>query len=305
MKSSGWLFVACALCIAGAAAGQSIDVNLLSKEKIQANCELNTYVGAEDCVGRLIPTLNYRAAYYAADNATYIVRVTYDALNNPAARPSSFGSGFLVDRDRGFVITAKHVLVGNRDWTSLLQSTTNQFANLDTAIEDTLSRTARIELQTSDGMYPMPTRLVAIDRDSDLALLQITNLNAIQLSNFKALFQAIPLVPEGKGCSDLKVIAIGFQEAGAGVMERRRPDEFTKAECLLQAGTYYIGMLKHRIPLLTTGLKFTAGNSGGPVLNEQFQVVGVVSGAKTNLGDSINNYFVPVSAVRSFLNRFR
>ncbi|MCU7374208.1 serine protease [Paucibacter sp. O1-1] len=282
-------------------AQNTIDIGMLSKSVIKAECDLTTYIRANDCLGRLLPTLQYRAAHYAATRATYLLRVNYEPTV-PGTPSISTGSAFLIDRERGYFITAKHVLVGNRVWSTHLAN--HAFPDLESAIEDHLARNVGITLHASEDATPVTARLIGMDRDSDLAMLAVSDLNLLPLANYDALFRPIPLARAGQPCVDPRIVVLGFQADALGRMLPRPPDDWASASCSLQPNTYRIGELKFRIPLHSTTLALNPGNSGGPVLDQNFEVVGVVSGASTGSLPA-QYFFVPVSAVRTFLDRFR
>ncbi len=278
-----------------------IDNSQLSKDVLSEACDLRTYNSADDCLKRVLPTLNYRAAYFAANHATYLIKVNYEP-DVAGSRATSKGTAFLVDERRGYLLTAKHVLMGSKIWSSVL--TNHLFADLESALEDHLSRTALIEIQTSEDDGPLKARLIGLDRNSDLALVAV-NPNSLPVAQmFPALFKPIQLTRETTCPENFTVTSVGFRSKGdENRLEKHSEPVFARADCRLQPNTYFIGGQQYRIALHKTDLKLYPGNSGGPVLDSRFELVGVASGAR-EAGNSPQSYFVPVSAVRAFMSRF-
>jgi S1-C subfamily serine protease len=258
---------------------------------------------AQDCVGRVLPTIEYRAKHYVSRQATFLLRVVYKDLPDARGQATvSAGSAFVVDRDRGYFLTAKHVLLGNKVWSTHFPN--HIFADLEAAIEDYLnSEKVELRLQTDEDASPTSARLIALDRDSDLALLVVSNPNNITLSQFPALFRNVLIPPDGECSGSFKVAAIGFTNSADPKKLERQGTQFDDATCDFFPKTYLIGGQKYRVALFRTKTAFYPGFSGGPVLDSQMRLAGVVSGAA--LGESKNSFFVPVSAIRSFLARFR
>jgi len=277
-----------------------IDNSLLTKDVLTEECNLRTFAKADDCLRRVVPTLNYRAAYFAAYHATYLIRVNYDP-DVAGSKATSKGTAFLVDEQRGYLLTAKHVLLGSKVWSSLL--TNHLFSDLESAVEDHLSRSSLIEIQMSEDDAPVKARLIGLDRNSDLALLAV-NLNSLHLAQFPSIFRSIQLTREATCPDNFSVISVGFRGSGDDTrLEKHSEPVFARADCRLQPNTYFIGGQQYRVALHRTNLKLYPGSSGGPILDNRFELVGVASGAR-EAGNSLQSYFVPVSAVRAFLSRF-
>jgi S1-C subfamily serine protease len=295
-------------CHAQDSSEKQIDTNLLTLTTIKIDCSFGNWNLAQDCVKRILPTLSYRAAHYIAHQTTFLLRVTYKDfpdLNNASQPSVSSGSAFLVDRDRRYFLTAKHVLLGSKVWATHFPPN-HPFVDLETGIEDYLqSSKVEITLQEGEGAVRIPAKLIALDRHSDLALISVDNPNAITLSlNFPALFQNPRLADSVERTENIRVAAIGFAESPESGKLERQATEFGDASCVLFPKTYSIGGQKYRVVLFSTKSAFKPGFSGGPVLDTELRLVGVVSGA-TPPGLMSYSYFVPLSAVRSFLAQFR
>jgi len=105
-------------CSAQSELEKEIDISLLSQRVIKIDCDFGTPAKANDCVRRIVPTLIFRAANYTAQQATLLLKVTYKEIPDPnTGQPTvSIGSAFLIDHERGYVLTAKHVLMGTKIW---------------------------------------------------------------------------------------------------------------------------------------------------------------------------------------------
>lgn len=304
--SANLTWALCSLANAQPTADKEIDRALMSQTVIRLDCNLQQYHAANDCLRRVVPTLAHRVAHYAAMQSTFLLKVEYAATDTVAAS-SSVGTAFLVDRERGYFLTAKHVLMGQRVWSTVLPNR-DAFADLETAIEDHLSTSGKvtISLQSSEDQPRVSASLIAMDRNTDLALVAVGDPNAFPVTNFAALYRPLPMAAPRDCNGKFNVSAIGFAESTRPGRMEQKPTDMGSAECQLSTRTYSIGGQKYRVPLLNTQINFLPGFSGGPVLDEEFRVVGVVSGATVAGGGTAGyRYFVPVSAAQSFLSRFR
>ena len=286
---------------------RQIDRNLLTPHVVKIDCDFRTYPQANDCVRRILPTVSLRASDFLKNEATFLLRVTYRKFpdaNNANQPIVSSGSAYLVDRDRGFFLTAKHVLMGPKDWPSTLQA--GNFSDFEAAVENYLgSQDVQISLQANEDGVPIAASLIAMDRTSDLALIAVRNPNLIPLSQFPALFQNPPIAAD-VDCNGLKVRAIGFGRSPDAKKFERKSTSYESASCDYFSKTYLIGGLKYNIPLFRSSTAFQPGFSGGPVLDEDYRLVGIVSGAVPALaGEPKDVFFVPISIVKAFLAKFR
>jgi S1-C subfamily serine protease len=216
--------------------------------------------------------------------------------------PVSRGAAFLVDAKKGLFLTARHVLVGDRSWSTDLPAP-NRFLDLDSAIENHL-RSTNVKVTLSPGSFgtAVEARVVALDRNSDLALLQAKSIGQIPTANFPGIFTEVPFADRFDCEGD--VSAIGYSDATNPGEYRLDSTKFAPAVCDFAPKAYYVGDILYNFSLYSTSAPFQPGFSGGPVLNQYWEVIGVVSGASvTQAGQS--NFFVPSNQVKAFLTRFR
>jgi hypothetical protein len=257
---------------------------------------------ASECKDKVLEELRFRLNNYSAVLATFAIEVEVqrDKKVEPKPPPYVFrGSGFLVNRDFGFFITSKHVMLGDIVW-DMAELGRSDFADFESAMEDLLSSpAASITARPYFFDKGIRVRLVAFDRANDLVLLQATNISQLAFYNQSA-FQAIRLGRQRDCVPNMQVIAMGFPSSNP--LGRVAITEWTPVtDCTLVPQTALIGGRRFRFPLLTTQPVFEAGMSGGPVFDKNIELVGVVAGG---LAGGKASFFVPVSAVRSFLERY-
>lgn len=207
------------------------------------------------------------AALYAQVSPGVVTIWNFADLGPPHSdtAPSGQGSGFVIDKD-GHIITNQHVVVGAQE----------------------------IEIDFPSGLRTW-AELVAVDPDSDLALLKVD-------------LPAESLTPLPLGDSDLvrvgdRVAAIGNPFGLSGTMtsgivsalgrtldsERASPggQPFTAGD------------------IIQTDAAINPGNSGGPLLNLQGEVIGVNRAIRTESftvsGDAVSSgvgFAIPVNIVR-------
>lgn len=285
---------------------KAIDLSFLPKIKIDLTCNFLTMAQAQECVRSTLPSIQYRADHYVAQQATMLVNITHEdpKPDGPAFKPQpSVGTAFLVDKEKGLFVTAKHVLIGDTAWSTLWKNN-NGFADLESAIEAYLqSDNARINLSQYQDAAPSRATLIALSRTADLALLSVRNIGSLPVTQHPSLFKHFPF-PDRHECGNIS--AIGFSIGPTpGQYVQGNTSPFVPATCNLVSKTYFIGGQKYSFPLYFSSALFEPGFSGGPVLNEQLELVGVVSGATTSVGEKKLNYFVPAAVVKAFVASFR
>jgi hypothetical protein len=269
---------------------------------------------ASDCK-RTLGELERALRKYALQLATFAIDVTVSVKQYSY---TSYGTALLVSLNRGWFITAKHVLLGNQVW-DLNYIERPDFGDFESAIEDVFTpenplqlpgkATIKIRPFVSPPSEALDAIVVAFDRFSDLAILQVANIDNLHNAWFAA-FKPPILEParlaSGVDCKrGMAIRALG--SPGNSPTRKIVPsDEGTVLDCLLTPRTVSMGGLYFRIPLYETDADFEAGMSGGPVFvedpAEQWPyVVGIASGGVPG-GDA--NYFVPAAAVVDFLERF-
>jgi V8-like Glu-specific endopeptidase len=254
-----------------------------------------------DCVSTNLPAIRWRTDYHTALSATFSVQVSYSGVKNSDNSPRvSRGTAFLVDRGKRYLVTAKHVILGeNMDWPSRLQS--SGFSNIEDAVLDYLRQPANAEIQIRPAGYTNGIRviLVALDPNSDLALLQAASFDELLIAS-RPFFRQLPFMNEYK-CdkANQPVFAVGYIAPPPAAAAVSRPET---ASCNIQPKTAYIGGMKYNFSLYDTKSDFEPGMSGGPVLDDKtVQVVGVVSGATVG---SSRKFFTPLPSLKAFLSRF-
>ena len=137
-------------------------------------------------------------------------------------------------------------------------------------------RDGQVSLLTEQGLR-YPGKVIAVDRDRDLALIKI-------LSN--QTFTALPL-------ADGKSLEIGEAVYALG-------DPFASLQTLIA------GQLEQIKPTsyLATNLALSSGDSGGPLINAQGELIGV-NRAVINLEGETWGLATPVQVVREFLEQAR
>ena len=196
-----------------------------------------------------------------ADSVVYIV--------NPAGRGGS-GSGFLIDRTKGHIITNWHVVEGTK----------KVYVWFKPKNQNDMERDKLIQQPSFQGT------VIKIDRKKDLALIKIEKVPA----NIKPLkFGKTPDIPVGS-----TVYAIGHPQGltwtfNSGMVTQIR----TKYRWRGGDDRHMANVIQHEVPL-------NPGNSGGPLFNEMGQLVGVNSFSDSHSSELIN-FSVAVEEVENFL----
>src|SRR5262245_45552777 len=87
-------------------------------QPIPLSCSFKNYAEASDCKEKVLPNLHFLVDDYSVRLATLRVEVsvTYQRQGVPIPVPKVQGTAFLVNRDLGFFLTSKHVLLGDKVW---------------------------------------------------------------------------------------------------------------------------------------------------------------------------------------------
>jgi Trypsin-like peptidase domain len=270
---------------------------------------------ASDCK-RALAELERTLYEYELKLATFAIDVTVSV--DGTSYHTSHGTGLLVSLNRGWFITAKHVLLGDKVW-DLNYLKRLDFSDFESAMEDLFSpenplgrpgkATIKIRPFINQPEEALDAIVVAFDRSSDLVILQIANIDHLRNKSFATLKPTIFEVPRLASLTDcrpgMKIRALGYK-GGTPNRSIELSNQATVSNCLLTPQSILIGGRYFRFPLYKADADFEAGMSGGPVYvddpNERRPpVVGVVSGGVPS-GDE--DYYVPAAAVVSFLERF-
>lgn len=184
--------------------------------------------------------------------------------------PSGLGSGFFINED-GYLITNFHVIENE------MQISVDVFHRRNDRVDDRVDddQNDQDDLQLERRNY-QKVRIVALNRFSDLALLQI-------MSDVRFAYVRLGEIAELKAGES--VFAIGSPLG----LER------TVTEGILSTKTReYQGWL-----YLQTTAQINPGNSGGPLFNRRGEVIGVTN-MKLPLGEGLG-FAIPVDYVKHFL----
>ena len=98
------------------------------------------FAEASNCKEKVLADLNFRVDDYSVRLATLRIEVsvTYKHQGATIAVPKVQGTTFLVDRDLGFFLTSKHVLLGDKAW-DLAELATSDFIDFESAMEGFLT----------------------------------------------------------------------------------------------------------------------------------------------------------------------
>ncbi len=196
--------------------------------------------------------------------------LTHGASQAVLSKQRSGGSGVIVDPD-GYIITNNHVVDGAQRVQVLLASRISAPASQSSILK------ARPR--------PMQARVLAVDRETDLAFLKIdeTGLPALRLADSDALQQGQLVFAFGSPLGLENSVTMGIVSSVARQLE---PDD--------------------PMIYIQTDTAINPGNSGGPLVNSEGQVVGIntlilsQSGGNEGLG-----FAAPSNIVRAIYQRVR
>lgn len=190
----------------------------------------------------------------------------YDYRNGPIEQEDSIGTGFIVDGTKGIILTNKHVVDDEESNYSVLLSEGNKKYDVVQIARDPLHDFSILQIKLAEG-ETLPELELA---DSDN--LQIGQ-TVVAIGNALGEF----------GNSVTKGIVSGLNRG-------------------IFASSGMFGNPEYIEDVIQTDAALNPGNSGGPLLNLQAQVVGInvaISGGAENIGFSI-----PVNTIKPALDQF-
>lgn len=163
--------------------------------------------------------------------------------NNPNLRYEGQGSGFVIDSE-GYILTNHHVIADHE----------SEFAELN----------QRIEVTLSDGRQLMAT-VVGADPKTDLAVLKVnaTNLIPIQWGESDSVVIGTPVWAVGSPYGLQQTVTFGIISG-----KHRINLSGTRYQDHLRSDPAYADLMQSDVAV-------NPGNSGGPLVNAQGEVVGV------------------------------
>jgi S1-C subfamily serine protease/ubiquitin-protein ligase len=138
--------------------------------------------------------------------------------------------------------------------------------------------------QKAEKSYP--ARVLRTDNDQDLALLRVDGARDLH---------ALPLGPDAKLEELMEVWAFGYPPGPAPAQGGRDSPAFSATEGSIRS----LPLKDGRPPRIQLNAALEAGDSGGPLLDQHGQVIGVVAGVQSG-GTSLA---IPVSGVAAFVSR--
>lgn len=213
----------------------------------------------------------------ATDLVDLMLRSTGYVLADNAPQPRWTGSGWVIDKGRRLMITNQHV-VSNLDQVYVI------FPEYDD--EDVIRDT--------DHYLQQSTRIAAKVILSDPA----RDLAVIQLESVPSGIEALPLASRSPRAGE-RLHSLGSPEGEMWLYTEGRVRG-------VSIKTFYnddafLGTIRRRCKVVENQSPTNHGDSGGPVVNDQGQIVGVVQGGKANA--NLLHYFIDVSEVRAFMKQ--
>lgn len=206
-----------------------------------------------------------------------MLKCTAYVLADSSPQPMWTGSGWLVDKGRRLLITNQHV-VSNLDQVYVI------FPEYD---EEDVIRDTDHYLQTSPRIA---AKVILSDPARDLAV--------IQLESLPAGVESLPLASRSPRAGE-RLHSLGNPEGAMWLYTEGRVRG-------VSVKTFYnddafLGTIRRCCKVVESQSPINHGDSGGPVVNDQCQIVGVVQGGRTNA--NLLNYFIDVNEVRAFMKQ--
>jgi tetratricopeptide (TPR) repeat protein len=213
----------------------------------------------------------------AAELVDRMLQSTAYVLADNSPQPAWTGSGWVIDKGRRLMITNQHV-VSNLDQVYVIFPEYHE--------EDVVRDTDHYLRQSSR----IAAKVILSDPARDLAV--------IQLESLPEGIEALPLASRSPRAGE-RLHSLGNPEGEMWLYTEGRVRG-------VRVKTFYnddgnLGTIRRHCKVVETQSPTNHGDSGGPVVNDRGEIVGVVQGGKLNA--NLLHYFIDVSEVRAFIKQ--
>ena len=234
---------------------------LVNKTNKSANFNFSDNKGVSSFSGQIDPKSIEGVANKVSQSVVSIVSKSQKGTKyfSSGFGSASAGTGIIVS-ENGYILTNKHVVEGSSD----------------------------ISVVTNDGNSYDNVEIITTDPLSDIAILKISNakgLKAAELGDSKALNIGQQVIAIGNALGEYDGTVTSGIISGIGRTVNASSDDGTTKETLTD--------------MIQTDAAINSGNSGGPLVNAQGQVVGVntaVASEAQGIG-----FAIPISSVKGIL----
>lgn len=234
---------------------------LVNKTNKSANFNFSDNKGVSSFSGQIDPKSIEGVANKVSQSVVSIVSKSQKGTKyfSSGFGSASAGTGIIVS-ENGYILTNKHVVEGSSD----------------------------ISVVTNDGNSYDNVEIIATDPLSDIAILKISNakgLKAAELGDSKVLNIGQQVIAIGNALGEYDGTVTSGIISGVGRTVNASSDDGTTKETLTD--------------MIQTDAAINSGNSGGPLVNAQGQVVGVntaVASEAQGIG-----FAIPISSVKGIL----
>ncbi|HLW65068.1 MAG TPA: trypsin-like peptidase domain-containing protein [Gemmataceae bacterium] len=195
----------------------------------------------------------------------------------------AMGSGSLIDADKKLILTNYHVVAGTKDLIIF-------FPRFDSSGKLIPEKNAYFAMYRNGSGYQVG-KVFAEDKKHDLALIQIPEIPVNT--------PALKLAKDSPDPSD-KVHSIGSPGASGAVFTYTEGSVKAVYNKKWPAGDERLNLqLESRV--IETTSPTNHGDSGGPLMNNNAELVGVTQGGSNEKGANLINWFIDISEVKAFL----
>lgn len=207
----------------------------------------------------------------------HLLQSTAYLEGEPEDGPGLSGTGWVLDAEKRLIVTNKHV--ANPDDRGELKSL---FAWFPARVDNELVHDVDYYVQ---NIPKIPVKIIATDDVRDLAL--------VQADSLPDGIAALRLAAESPEAGDRLHSLAGFPRGSQGL--------FIYTQGTARA-IYKRGIANGKsIQVLETQMPLNQGNSGGPILNDEADVVAVFEGLMIDPGVQLVNMSIDLKEVRAFL----